>query len=121
MKKDLREKIWKKKINKRGKCMNKIIELLNRIFRKKPLLLEKGKTTVQEEILEKKENFLKSIKVDDDLSSLLAIQHKLENEGVEEENLNHQQITELKELYSRQIVNLINSINQYKLRLNGTK
>lgn len=96
--------------------MNKIIEFIKRLFRRnQPLLIEEN-NQIKKEIVN--ENFLKNIKVDNGLNDILVLQKRLENGTIDETSLNEKQIKELKELYCKQITNLNESINEYKLKLN---
>ena len=108
----------KKKNNKRGEGMNKFIEFIKRIFGKNKPLLDKGETKIEERNLNQKESFFNDIKIDNNIDTILVLQKKLENGTIEEINLNDKQIRELKELYYNQIINLVDSINNYKLKLN---
>lgn len=98
--------------------MNKIIEFIKRIFKKKPLALNEGNVQIEEKVLKSKETFLNNIKVDNKLNDILSLKIKIEQGIIDETDLNSEQITEVKELYCKQIGNLINSINNYKIKLN---
>ena len=99
--------------------MNKIIEFIKRLFgRKQPLLNEKNP---KRDVIQKnqKEDFINDIKIEDSKNDIIALQIKLEQGTIDEENLNSEQVTKLKDLYYNQISNLIDSINKYRLNLNS--
>lgn len=99
--------------------MNIIIEFIKRLFGKKqPLLNEKNS---KKDIIQKnqKEDFINEIKIEDSKNDIVSLQIKLEQGTIDEENLNSEQVTELKDLYYNQISNLIDSINKYRLNLNS--
>lgn len=98
--------------------MNKFIEFIKRIFKKDKKLLNESKIEVEENNSNRKENFVDNIKIDNNLNNILTLQKKLENEIIDERSLSDKQIIELKELYYNQIAKLIDSINDYKLKLN---
>lgn len=94
--------------------MNKIIEFIKRLFgRKQPLLNEKNP---KRDVIQKnqKEDFINDIKIEDNKNDIVSLQIKLEQGTIDEENLNSEQVTKLKDLYYNQISNLIDSINKYK-------
>lgn len=99
--------------------MNKIIEFIKRLFGKKqPLLNEKNS---KRDVIQKnqKEDFINDIKIEDSKNNILSLQIKLEQGTIDEENLNSEQVAELKDLYYNQISNLLDSINRYRLNLNS--
>ena len=99
--------------------MNKIIEFIKRLFaRKQHLLNEKNpkRNVIQKN---QKEDFINDIKIEDSKNDIVSLQIKLEQGTIDEENLNSEQVTELKDLYYNQISNLIDSINKYRLNLNS--
>lgn len=92
--------------------MNKITEFIKRLFGKKqPLLNEKNP---KRDVIQKnqKEDFIEGIKIEDRKNDIVSLQIKLEQGTIDEENLNSEQVTELKELYYKQVSNLIDSINK---------
>lgn len=99
--------------------MSKFIEFIKRIFFKKTLLLKEAETLKDEEKYQnQKENFLNSIKSEKDEDNILLIQIKLENGLIDESKLNDEQLLKIKNLYYNQILDLISSIKNYKLKLN---
>lgn len=98
--------------------MKKLIEFIKKIFTRKPLVLNEGKATVEENYLKQKETFLNNIVVEDNSDNISILQIRLEEGLVKEEELSDEQINKMKDLYCDQIVNLVDSINNYKLKLN---
>ena len=95
------------------------IEFIKRLFGKKqPLLNEKNS---KRDVIQKnqKEDFINDIKIEDSKNNILSLQIKLEQGTIDEENLNSEQVAELKDLYYNQISNLLDSINRYRLNLNS--
>jgi len=98
--------------------MKKLIEFIKRIFIRKTLQLNEGKTAVEENFSKQKESFLANIVVEENCDNVSVLQIRLEEGLIEEEKLNNEQIKEMKDLYYAQIINLVNSINDYKIKLN---
>lgn len=96
--------------------MNKIIQFFRKIFCKKVLTLSEGSNNLKTENSSNKEIFINNIKVETD-DELLQLQIKLENGSLSEEELNTDQIKKLKNLYYEKILELIDSLNNYKLKL----
>jgi len=98
--------------------MKKIIELIKRIFFNRKLALNQPSSLVDEKTVEQKENFKNSIKAENHEESILLIQKKLENGIIDESKLTSKQLAEIRDLYYHQTLDLINSIKNYKLKLN---
>lgn len=101
--------------------MNRIIEFIKRLFKKPTLALNVPQTIEnRENPKQPKEEFLKDIKIDtnnikDNISDL---QKKLENGSLSEEKLNKEQIRKIKKVYCNQILDLLYSIKNYKIKVN---
>ncbi len=99
--------------------MNKIIEFIKRIFKKNTLALNEGSIKIEEKIIShSKDSFLNDIKINNGINKILSLQIKLEQGIIDENDLNSDQIIEIKKLYCNQIGNIVNKINNYKLKLN---
>ena len=97
--------------------MNKIIEFIKRLFNKNILALNEGSISINEKNSNKKENFLNNIKVENEENDILLLQIKIEQGIIDESDLNDKQIIKMKKLYYNQISNLLDSINEYKLKI----
>lgn len=105
--------------------MNKFIEFIKRLFKKQLLLNEKSETTnseitnqIEKVNPNKKEEFFNNVKVENSGDNIISMQMNLENGIIDESKLSNEQVKKIKELYCQQIVNLKNSIKNYKLKLN---
>lgn len=102
--------------------MYKIIEIIKKIFSKKPLYLIEGRTQsnslIEQKALNPKETFFKNIKNENSKNNIVSLQLKLEQGIINESDLSDEQLIKVKELYYNQIINLVNSIDNYKLKLN---
>ena len=97
--------------------MNKLINWIKRMFIKKVPVLEETTTKIENSYSDEKENFIKSIKVENEKDNLLEMQKKLEENLIDENNLSTEQVAKIKELYHSQIINLIENIKKYKSKL----
>ena len=97
--------------------MKKLIEFIKRIFTKKTLALSEGEAAVKENYSKQKENFKSNIIIENNRDNVLVLQIRFEEGIIKEEELSNEEISKLKDLYCNQIANLINSINNYKLKL----
>lgn len=101
--------------------MNKIIKFIKKIFTKKTLALNEGNIEIEKSNLSQREIFLNNNKINSDQSNILSLKIKLEQGIINENDLNDNQIKEMKKLYCNQILNLVNSVNNYKLKIaNGS-
>ena len=98
--------------------MKKLIEFIKKIFARRTLQLNEGEISTEENFSKDKESFLANIIVKENNDNISVLQIRLEEGLIEEEKLNNEQIKEIKDLYYDQIVNLISSINDYKIKLN---
>ena len=98
--------------------MKKLIEFIKKIFIRRPLQLNEGEIATEENFLKEKESFLANIIVKENSDNIPVLQIRLEEGLIEEKELNNEQIKGIKDLYYNQIVNLINSIDDYKIKLN---
>ena len=97
--------------------MNKVLEFIKKLFRKNLPLLNEGNNKINEESLNQKTTFFNKIKVYNNQNEILVLQRRIEDGTIEETDLNNEQINKLKELYCKQITNLSDSINKYRLKL----
>lgn len=98
--------------------MNKLIELIKRILKRNTLALNKAEITNNEENSKQKERFLNNIKIDDMEENITIMQKNLENGVINEDKLTIEQVKKIKDLYCRQILDLLYSIRNYKIKLN---
>lgn len=98
--------------------MNKLIEFIKRIFKRNKLALDKPETINNEEILEQKDVFLNDIKISNMEDNIIIMQKNLENGIIDEGKLSIEQVREMKKLYCKQILDLLCSIRNYKIKLN---
>lgn len=97
--------------------MNKIIEFIKRLFNKNILALNEGSISINEKTSNKKETFFNNIKVENEENDILLLQIKIEQGIIDESDLNDKQIIKMKKLYYNQISYLLDSINDYKLKI----
>lgn len=97
--------------------MKNLIEWIKRIFRKRVPALENTTTNVEKSYVNEKEKFTKAIKIDGEENNLLVLQKKLENGLIDEDNLGTEQVAKIKDFYYNQIINLMENIKKYKLKL----
>lgn len=98
--------------------MNKLIELIKRILKRNTLDLNKAEITDSEENSKQKETFLNDIKIDDMEENIIIMQKNLENGVINEDKLTIEQVKKIKDLYCKQILDLLYSIRNYKIKLN---
>lgn len=98
--------------------MNKLIELIKRILKRNTLALNKAEITDSEENSKQKETFLNDIKIDDMEENIIIMQKNLENGVINEDKLTIEQVKKIKDLYCKQILDLLYSIRNYKIKLN---
>ena len=98
--------------------MNKLIEFIKRIFKRNTLALNESKTIDNEENLNQKEKFLDDIKINDIEENIIIMQKNLENGVIDEDKLTIEQVKKMKNLYCKQILDLLYSIRNYKIKLN---
>ena len=99
--------------------MKKIIEILKRLFGKRPLALNQAEPFIYEKEL-KKQTFLDSVKFEKTINNILLLQKKIEDGTLEEGELSIEQELKIKDLYCEQIKGLVDSINNYKLKLSSS-
>lgn len=98
--------------------MNKLIEFIKRIFKRNKLALDKPETINNEEILKQKDVFLNDIKISNMEDNIIIMQKNLENGIIDEGKLTIEQVRKMKRLYCKQILDLLCSIRNYKIKLN---
>lgn len=98
--------------------MNRFIELIKKIFFKKKLLLNEAKISTDNGCSNNKEVFFNSIKAENCENNLFLTQKNLENGFIDESKLSNEEVVKIKKLYCNQILDLMESINNYKLKLN---
>lgn len=98
--------------------MNKLIEFIKRIFKRSTLALNESKTIKDEKNLNQKEKFLDDIKVNNMEENMITMQKNLENGSIDENKLTIEQVKKIKNLYCKQILDLLYSIRNYKIKLN---
>lgn len=98
--------------------MNKLIEFIKRIFKRNTLALNESKTIDNEENINQKEKFLDDIKINNIEENIIIMQKNLENGVIDEDKLTIEQVKKMKNLYCKQILDLLCSIRNYKIKLN---
>ncbi len=98
--------------------MKKWIEWIKKVFFKKLPALEETTTRVENQYSNEKEAFVNTIKVENEATNLLAMQKKLEDGLMDENSLSTEEVIKMKDLYHSQVMNLIENIKKYKLKLN---
>lgn len=96
--------------------MNQLIKWIKNFFSKKPLALNGAKE--RKEIVDTRDMFLESLKVENNGESISVLQIRFEEGIIKEESLTTKQISQIKDLYCSQIGKLNNLINGYKEKLN---
>ena len=96
-----------------------IIDKIKKFFKN---LFSKNKIELKEQIYEQKnekEEFINSVKIEEDAERrrLINLQNLILEDLVEEEELPQEDIQALHELYNKQILELKDSINDYKQKI----